>query len=242
MATGVIWLTEGTPSVADRAALAALRRCSLVWVLAAPQVEALQASGVPASRIAHLPFGVDATFFDTDDSTWSEEELVVSVGNDRHRDWPTLLKSFELLRSVRPSAQMVLVTRAELSVSDGVTVHRHLTHTQLRALYQRARVVAIATRHNMHVSGMTAALESKAMRRPVVMTRTPGVDTYVHNGVDGLLVPTREPQAMAESLVDLLSDGLAARRMGQAGRRSVQTALSTEVQARTLAQLVARHC
>lgn len=239
--TGVIWLTESRPGPADRAALRALRRCSLVWVLAAPQLDLLREQGIARSRLAHLPFGVDADFFDADAGV-PTTDLVVSAGNDRHRDWGTLLDAFALVRQVRPTARLELATRTHVPPAAGVTVHASLGHAALRRLYSRAAVVAVSTHPNLHVSGMTVALEAKAMRRPVVMSRTAGVGTYVEHDVDGVLVPPGSPRAMAEAIIAVLSDEAVAAALGAAGRASVEAHLSTEAQARRLAELVETHC
>jgi len=67
-----------------------------------------------------------------------------------------------------------------------------------------------------------AALESAAMRVPVVATRVGGLPETVREGETGLLVPPEDPRAVADALVKLLNDHALRRRMGDAGRSLVE--------------------
>lgn len=242
VATGVIWLGEAaTPGLA--AIVRSLRRSALVWTLSAAQVPRLRSVGVPASVLEHLVFGVDADFFRGRAAEEADPDLVVSVGNDRHRDWGTLLEAFALLRSRRPGTRLEVVTAAPLPALTGLTVHPRLRHDELRDLYARASVVALPTLDNLHVSGMTAALEAQASARPVVLSGTPGAEDYVRDGTCGHLVPPGDAAALASRVQDVLDGGAATvADMGAAGRRAVDEVHSTRRQAVRLAGLIDRHC
>jgi glycosyltransferase involved in cell wall biosynthesis len=73
-----------------------------------------------------------------------------------------------------------------------------------------------------------AALEAMASRKPVVATRIGGTDEAVVDGENGLLVPARDPSALAAALNALLEDPERARNMGAAGRERVARLFSTE--------------
>ncbi len=76
--------------------------------------------------------------------------------------------------------------------------------------------------HPSHQEGFpNAVLEAMAAGRPVVATDVGGVPEIVAHGETGLLVPARNPAALAAALVVLLRDPARARRMGEAGRRRV---------------------
>jgi glycosyltransferase involved in cell wall biosynthesis len=73
-----------------------------------------------------------------------------------------------------------------------------------------------------------AVLEAMAAGRPVVATSVGGVPEAVVNGVTGLLVPPRNPTALAEAIVSLLSGPELRQQMGQAGRERVLQHFSVE--------------
>jgi glycosyltransferase involved in cell wall biosynthesis len=71
-------------------------------------------------------------------------------------------------------------------------------------------------------------LESMAAAVPVVATEVGGNPEVVEHGVTGLLVPPRDPAALASSICLLLEKPEAARRFGQSGRQRVAKEFSLE--------------
>jgi glycosyltransferase involved in cell wall biosynthesis len=65
--------------------------------------------------------------------------------------------------------------------------------------------------------GLTA-IEALAMETPVVATRCGGPEEILVDGETGLLVPVKDPCALADAIVRLLMDPELARRMGKKGR------------------------
>lgn len=60
-------------------------------------------------------------------------------------------------------------------------------------------------------------LEAMAAGRPIVATRVSAVPEVVQEGVTGLLVPPRDPKALAGAMLELLANPERARQMGSAG-------------------------
>lgn len=71
-----------------------------------------------------------------------------------------------------------------------------------------------------------ALLEGAATGRPVVTTDVPGCRETVVHGETGLLVPPRDPLALADALAMLAADASLRRCMGLAGRRLVEEKFS----------------
>jgi len=67
-----------------------------------------------------------------------------------------------------------------------------------------------------------AGLEAMACALPLVGTNVGGIPTIIEDRATGLLVPPREPQAMAEALSLLIADVDLRRRMGAAARAKVE--------------------
>src|SRR2546421_8942916 len=68
-----------------------------------------------------------------------------------------------------------------------------------------------------------ALVEASACGRPVVAGNSGGIPDAVRDGETGFLVPPEEPAAFADAICRLLADPAAANRMGQNGRRAVET-------------------
>ena len=61
-------------------------------------------------------------------------------------------------------------------------------------------------------------IEAAACARPLITTDVPGCREVVTHGVDGLLVPVRDGEALARAIAHLQDDPELARRLGQAAR------------------------
>jgi colanic acid/amylovoran biosynthesis glycosyltransferase len=97
---------------------------------------------------------------------------------------------------------------------------------------QAAHVFALAS----HEEALgVATMEAMAMSVPVVVTRVGGVPELVTDGVEGLLVPPRDPAALAAAVAHVLRDADLAERMGRAGRTKVEKAFHSRLSAERLA-------
>ena len=78
-------------------------------------------------------------------------------------------------------------------------------------------------------------LEAAACGRPIVATDVPGCREVVHHGENGLLVPPRDPRALAEAILALSDDPARRAAMGAEGRRRAETEFAAErIHAETL--------
>jgi glycosyltransferase involved in cell wall biosynthesis len=81
-------------------------------------------------------------------------------------------------------------------------------------------------------------LESFARRRGVVASATGGIEDLVTDGVEGLLVPPGDPEALAAALARVLADRALAERLGSAARERFESlGLTLESYADQLAAL-----
>jgi glycosyltransferase involved in cell wall biosynthesis len=67
-------------------------------------------------------------------------------------------------------------------------------------------------------------LEAMAAGKPVVATRVGGTPEAVIHRETGLLVPPKDPRALADAILEVLDDPQRANAMGQAGRERVRKA------------------
>jgi glycosyltransferase involved in cell wall biosynthesis len=132
-----------------------------------------------------VPFGIEPTFTVSPrpsprDSTRIN---VVAPGNDRHRDWDLLADVARL----NPDIVVRVLSsrfRARRLVSRSVPNFQVVRITDTADLiheYCQSDVVAVPLRQNAHASGLTVALEALQAGRPLVITRTGGVDDYLHD-------------------------------------------------------------
>jgi len=82
-----------------------------------------------------------------------------------------------------------------------------------------------------------SVLEAMAAERPVVATSIGGTDEAIADEVTGLLVPPRDPAALAAAIRRLQGDPALARRLGSAGRERVEREFSSAVTAREVMRI-----
>ena len=71
-------------------------------------------------------------------------------------------------------------------------------------------------------------LEAAACGRPIVATDVSGCREVVRHGVNGLLVPARDPRALADAIAVLAGDSARRAAMGAEGRRRAETEFASE--------------
>ncbi len=86
----------------------------------------------------------------------------------------------------------------------------------------------------------TVIMEAMAAGLPVVSTPLAGVPEMVLPDATGLLVPDRNPPALADALASLLANPERARALGAAGRERAAEKFSLERNVAALAEILAR--
>ena len=120
----------------------------------------------------------------------------------------------------------------KLGVDDRVTFTGH--RSDARALLAGLDVFVLPSR----IEGMPiVVLEAMAAGKPVVATAVGGTPELVVDGETGILVPPRDPEALAEALGALLDDPERSRRLGEAGRARVLERFSEEAMTRRILEV-----
>lgn len=84
-------------------------------------------------------------------------------------------------------------------------------------------------------------IEALLMERPTVATRVGGMPETIRHGETGLLVPPRDPRALAAAILELLEDRPRARAMGRAGRALMLEQFQLSATADGIAAIYDRH-
>jgi glycosyltransferase involved in cell wall biosynthesis len=129
---------------------------------------------------------------------------------------PDLVEAFQRVRRTHPRAQLWIVSQSAPSpLPEGAIFHGTLDRDALAALYARASVFALPT---LREAFGLAIVEAMSFGLPVVASRIEAIPEIVAEGETGLLVPPRDPGALAAALAALLADPARAHRLGAAGR------------------------
>jgi glycosyltransferase involved in cell wall biosynthesis len=112
----------------------------------------------------------------------------------------------------------------ELTMRDGIEWWGR--RDDMPAVFGAAHVVCLPTTYGEGIPKVL--LEAAACARPIVATDVQGCREIVQPGANGLLVPPRDPDSLADAITRLLTDEALRHRMGEAGRLLVQREFSIE--------------
>ncbi|MFA5908675.1 MAG: glycosyltransferase family 4 protein [Vicinamibacterales bacterium] len=193
--------------------------------------------------IGHIPFGVDTSFW-TPAGAAPAGDYVLSIGNDSHRDYATLLRAWRpsdpRLRVV--TSHPISSTAANVEIIRGGWHHQVLTDEAIRTLVQNARFVILPIRETIQPSGQSACLQAMACAKTVVITDFSGLwnrellrdgDTCLFSGAPG------DHDGIRRAVDRLAADSSESARIGANARRMVESALSVEHMAAAVAREVA---
>jgi glycosyltransferase involved in cell wall biosynthesis len=135
-----------------------------------------------------------------------------------------LLNAMTAVWREHPDAELVFVGQGELENALRAQASFAGCSDRVRFLGWREDIPRIMPLFELFVlpslnEGMGRVLvEAMAAGRPIVASRVGGIPDLVHHGENGLLVPPRDDEALAESISLLLSNPALAARMGARGR------------------------
>jgi len=234
------------------------RRVTRVVAVSESIKTAMMRQGVPAEKIEVVYSGTNTDRFDPDrvDRTCVRRELglgsgvflITQIGVRSWKGNDDTLRAFVRVREKEPEARLlfvgakpersrVLEERARALGLDGsVTVWGY--RTDIPEILASTDLTVDASYAGL---GMTGTLrESLAMETPVVATALEGNPELVQHELTGLLVPPRDPAALAHAILRLIADPVLARSTARAGRKLVLERFSTRAKLDRLEALYRR--
>jgi glycosyltransferase involved in cell wall biosynthesis len=216
--------------------------CSHAELLQNPEdLATLRRLRVPPDRLTVMGNGIDLDRFDpgsvsTGDAVAARREMggtgpadvvVGLVGRlVREKGYPEAFAAAARLRTQNPQVRMAVIGPDEPDKADALTgADQRLAEAGgVRFLGARADLVRLYAGMDMlvlasHREGFPRSpMEASAMGVPVIASNIRGCRQAVDDGVTGLLVPPRDPVALAQAIARLAADPAERQRMGAAAR------------------------
>lgn len=173
--------------------------------------------------------------------------LVVAASRlEKEKDVATLIAAMAKLKATGTDARCIIagegaerpVLEAQIEAINVADCVRLLGfRSDALALIRAADVLVLPS----SVEGFgLVILEAMALGKPVVVTDAGGPREVVANRETGMVVPPRDPQAMADALGKILSNFELQEQMGQAGRRRYENQFRPERMARAVTDVYQR--
>lgn len=232
------WRIRGFYSFIRMQAFVSRRLERIITVSQSASEKTQQFFGVSADRMRVVYNGIDTLIYDNKQQASRKRDGLIMVGNtdDRKKGVLYLLQALQLLRE--EGVKLTIVDDAErhssyaddvgplpsygshlvkrLNLDGMVRFTGRLTREELARHYSAARIAIVPSLYEGF--GLPAA-EAMACGTPVIASAGGALPEVV--GDAGILVPPRDPHALAAAIRQLLPDDEAQQRLGEAGRRRV---------------------
>lgn len=203
----------------------------------------------PNDKIAVVHVGIEPDVYDVDVRPFAGRILCVA-GHRPYKGLPYLIEACRILRSEGIAFQCDIIgdgpMRPQLEAMNHDNVVNLLgprQETEVARMMAEASLFvlpSIVDDDGMMEGIPVALMEAMATGRAVVSTTTAGIPELVEHGASGLLVPPRDPRALADAMRALLSDLEKARTMGERGRAKVRAEFDLRQSATQLLNLIDR--
>jgi L-malate glycosyltransferase len=206
--------------------------------------------GIDPGRIEIVPSGIDFSPFEKVDGRdflrrefgFADDDFLVGIvaALEDHKGHRYLLEAAQVLKDRAPKVKIVIVGKGSLEMD---------LDQQARALGVTDLVFFLGFRDDVprilasldlfvlssHLEGLgTSIMDAMASRLPVVATQAGGIPEVVIPEETGLLVPPRNPAALAQAILQIYQDRDLARRLGERGYEVVHEKFSAEAMARRI--------
>ncbi len=183
-------------------------------------------SGIDLARFAALPSRQEARRA----LELTDDQLVLGsvAALTDHKGHRFLLEGWPQVLAAHPQAVLLLAGTGELEDNLKKQAVALGARDSVRFLGYSKDVLGLLAALDVfvlssHLEGLcTSLMDAMAAALPVVATTAGGIPEVVEDGKTGLLVPARDPGALATAIVEMLADPARRESYGRAGRESVK--------------------
>jgi glycosyltransferase involved in cell wall biosynthesis len=203
-------------------------------------------------KIVHtIPFGVDIARF-SPKAPKVQQDFTVGIVKKLERKYGIdyLIKAFAKLFRVNSKAKLLIVGDGSeeltlkklcksLDVDRNVSFIGFVENERVPDYLSQMDIFVVPSIMSSETFGV-AAVEAAACKLPVIASNIGGLPEVVIDGETGFLVPSKDPNAIAEKMVLLMQEIELRKRMGEAARRFVEQNYVWEENAKEMERLYLR--
>ena len=213
----------------------------------------LMEGGLDPENIEVIPDGIDFSPFEEASSSdyirrqlsLAPDDYLVGIVAQLvdHKGHKYLIQAAKILKESSPKIKVIIVGEGPLRMKLNRQARESKVADIVFFLGFREDIPKILSSLDLfvlssHLEGMgSSILDAMACRLPVVATKTGGIPEVVTHGETGLLVPPRNPPALAQAILKLYNDRTLASRLGQRGYEVVHQKFSAEAMANKIVLL-----
>ena len=123
--------------------------------------------------IHYFPFGIDVNFWKPSIKNETNEKFILSIGNDSHRDWETLIKAWS---SKFPNLKIITnhkikTKKKNIKILNSNWNTKKISDQEILKFYNLCDFVIIPLKNTIQPSGQSVCLQAMACNKIVVMSK-----------------------------------------------------------------------
>ena len=186
---------------------------------------------MPNKNIQYIPFGVDNKFWKPK-IIKTKEEYIFAIGNDKSRDWDTLIDSWDdsLPNLKIVTSKLLKNNKSNIQIIRGNWRENLLTDEEILSLYNGSKFVIIPLYNTIQPSGQSVCLQAMSCEKPVIMSYISGLwdhSKLIHKE-NIYLVKPENPSLLNRSIKELISDNILCEKIAKNGRELVNEKYNVE--------------
>uniref|UniRef100_A0A7C3UGH5 Glycosyltransferase family 1 protein n=1 Tax=Geoglobus ahangari TaxID=113653 RepID=A0A7C3UGH5_9EURY len=191
------------------------------------------------NKLEIIPNGVDTEKFIPIKSTKSKNNgntvFFLSLLDEFHRykGLDYLLKALKIVKKEIKDVKLIVGGRGKLmaeykniakslGLDSNVEFHGFIPEEKIVEYYNMCKVFVLPSTSSTQEGFGIVLLEALSCETPVISTEVVGIAEDVKKYEAGIIVPPKNPEALAEAIIKLLSDEDLAKKMGKNGRKLVE--------------------
>lgn len=201
-----VWLWDQWPAYAGprKWILRRLLQRHAVELTLSAENAAASMSTVPGRVVVRVPFGTHLADPADPARVTPVPARVLTIGNDRHRDWSLLCEVSGRLPEIDFDVISLSPSAREQEWPGNVEIRSTTQRDILDSAYANATLVCLPLTPNLHASGCTVAIEAVSAGLPIVATDVGGIRDYLE-GSQAQLVPPGDASAFVAAIVAALN-------------------------------------
>ncbi|RMH68398.1 MAG: glycosyltransferase family 1 protein [Gemmatimonadetes bacterium] len=194
--------------------------------------------GIPPERVVTIHSGIDLRRIQTvhksnqvrQEFGLNPNQLLVGIvaALAPHKDHQNFLRAAAHVKAELPQTRFLIIGDGELrdeleALTHTLDLHQHVIFTGFRSDVLELTATLDLFVLSSYLEGMgTSILDAMALGKPIVATQVGGIPEIVLHGKNGLLVPPRNPLALAKAIITILSNPHLREQMSHFSRDQVQ--------------------
>jgi glycosyltransferase involved in cell wall biosynthesis len=191
----------------------------------------------PDSNVDFLYDKVDHQFFRPDHN--QDGDYILAIGQEQ-RDYQTLVNAID-----GTGMQLVIVASSpwsqfnlEITERPNVTLVSKIPYTELRDLYNGAGIILVPLFENNYGAGLNTMLEAMAMGKPLIITKTMGIDNYIQHAETGLYSSPGNCDELRDHISKLWGDKKERDRLGSNARDVIMEQMNIDIYVEKIVEIV----